>query len=117
MTDQATPSIKIKLTSVLVGLLSFASFTYLRGSDFGAMAAFAVLAISVAAYCCWYLHRKPHFWPLLIVVAVGHIAFLARTDLVLPKPTIVLAPIVFIDFIVIVVLLIGVGRMFDRTTD
>jgi hypothetical protein len=117
MDNQAVPSLSIKLAFVAVALLSFALFTYLRGAEFGTIAAFSVLAISVAAYSCWYLHQRPYFWPLLAVVAVVHVVFLLLTTVVLPKPTIMIAPIVFLDFIVIVALLIGADRLLHRSVD
>ena len=111
MIDQPPMSLGSKLAFAVLGLSVFAAATLARDSDFGAATAFSVSAVTVAAHACWHLHKRLYFWPVLALVSVIHAIVLLRWSIHLPKPTIVVAPVVYVDFVAIVALLFGLDRL------
>lgn len=104
-------SLGSKLAFAVLGLCVFGVTTLARDSDFGAATAFSVGAVSVAVHACWHLHKRLYFRPIIALVSLAHAAILLRWSMHLPKPTIVVAPLVYADFVAIVALLFGIDRL------
>ena len=111
MAAQHPVSLRSKLAFAGFGLSVFGAATLARDSDFGAATAFSVLAITVAAHACWHLHKRLYFWPSIALVSCAHAVILFRWSIHLPKPTIVIAPAVYADFVAIVAFLFGIERL------
>jgi len=109
--DRPPMSLGTKLAFAVGGLIVFGVATFERDSDFGAATAFSTVAISVAVYACWNLRKRLYFWPIITVVSVLHVVMLQQWSIHLPKPTIVVAPVVYADFVAIVALLFGIDRL------
>lgn len=111
MVDRPPMSLGTKLAFAVGGLIVFGAATLARDSDFGAATTFSVGAISVAVYACWNLHKRLYFWPVISTISVVHAMILLRWSVHLLKPTIVVAPVVYADFVAIVALLFGIDRL------
>lgn len=111
MVNKPPITLASKLAFAVVGLCVFGVATLARDSDFGAATAFSFCAISVAVHACWHLNKRLYFWPIIALVSLAHAAILLRWSMHLPKPTIVVAPVVYADFIAIVALMFGIERL------
>jgi len=100
-----------------MGVIAFAVFAYLGGTDFGGAAAFAILAISVAAFSRWDLRNRSYFWIIIFGAVAAHVIILTRIRWVLPHPVILVAPIVTLDFILIVAAICGAEQWLDGPAD
>jgi hypothetical protein len=109
-------SVGSQLAFAVVGLCVFGAATLARDSDFGAATAFSFGAIAIAVHACWHLRKRLYFWPIIALVSLAHAVILLRWSTHLPKPTIVVAPVVYADFGAIVALLFGIDRLLHGST-
>lgn len=116
MIDRPPMSLFTKLAFAVGGLTVFGAATLARDSDFGAATAFSVGAISVAVYAYWHLRKRLFFWSVISTISVVHAMVLLRWSVHLPNPTIVVAPVVYADFVAIVALLFGIDHLLHGPT-
>lgn len=114
MSEDNGPSWTVKLSISFGSLLLFAIFTWLRDGNFGATVAFAGLAISVAAWARWDMRHHWYYWMILAVVTVAHIAIVSIFVIHIPSPAKLMAPVVIVDFALIVALLTLADRAFSK---
>ena len=91
----------------LAGLFVFGIVTWASNSDNGALSGFAAATTLLAARSRWDLRREPYFWLCLVGVTVLHIVAISMFQGSLPKTTILLAPVVVIDFAAVIYLIYG----------
>ena len=113
MTERQPSSLLPQITIGVGAIACFAIFTWLRNgdSDFGATATFSMLAIVFAASVRWDLRKKWYYWATLGLVSLAHVILVMRADLVPHTPTITAAPLVILDFTLIVILLSWLDRV------
>lgn len=112
MEETSTP-LRVKAAIALSTLAVFALVTAMSDSDMGAAVAFAFCAIVAAAHGRWDLRGKWFYWAALAALATLHIVLLAFWHPSMPHPTIQFAPLVIIDFILMVCILTGLEKLLD----
>lgn len=94
-----------------LGLVLFGALVWLtQDSDKSALSAFSAVTILLAGRVRWDLHKEWYYWLVLFVVSVCHAALIVSTSFSVPSPTILIAPIVILDFAAIVHAIFGVER-------
>jgi hypothetical protein len=111
--DEPKPLLRTKVAVAFASLAVFAFVTSLTDSDRGVAAAFAFCAIVVTAYVRWDLRRRWFYWIALALLSIFHIVLLTIYHPIIPSPTIRAAPLVFLDFVGMVAILIGLEKFTD----
>lgn len=114
MSDNNGPPWTVKLSISSASLLLFAASTWLKDANFGATIAFAGIAILMAAWARWDMRHRPYYWMILAAVTIAHIAVIAAFAIHIPSPARVVAPMVIVDFVLIVALLAFADKVFGK---
>jgi len=95
----------------LVCLLIFGLFAAASQSDRGVVAGFSAAVVVLTARIRWDLRKRFWFWVILVAMGAAHativVAWTARITI---KPTVLVAPIAVLDFIVMLALVFGAER-------
>jgi hypothetical protein len=105
------PGRKWALYLVMIAGAVFAIGALLGFPDKAVLAAFSCAAIALAGRVRWDLRNDPSYWMLLSIIAIIHIIIIGGINWHLRfHPTIVYAPIAFVDFAIITYLLFALGK-------
>ena len=88
---------------VSISLVAFLAVLMLTGdSDVAVLASFATGVVVLAGRVRWDLHGRAFFWIYLAIVSAAHLVVVASAaELTLPKPTVVVAPLVIVDYVLV----------------
>lgn len=113
---QATPSLLGKLSVAAAGGVGVLLITLASGgnNNLAALATFSMIAVAVPAYIRWDLRGEWWFWGVLVLISAAHIILLLKTSVAMPHPTILFAPMVYLDAMCILIVLRLAGRFFHR---
>ena len=103
--DQAEAESRTKRQGCFVALIASGAWGLLLwvlgDGDKAALAGFATTVVVVTALARWDLREQLFFWAYLLVVSAGHAVLIAGVQISLPTPTKLFAPIVVIDFVLV----------------
>lgn len=117
--EKADISVTWKAGYVGFSFLVFAVLAAIGQPDRGVVAAFSAASIILAAKIRWDARTQRWFFPLLASILLVHIYAVFGLDWAVElKPTILLAPIAFLDFCAVISLIFAAERLFaPRSTD
>jgi hypothetical protein len=100
-----------KLAVGLAAVACFGIFTWLRDGDFGALVAFSISAVAIGASARWDSRNRWYYWAALALISLAHILFVMRVSIQLPSPAIKIAPLVILDYALIVLVISAFDRL------
>lgn len=103
---------RAKLAVAVAAGACFVVFTEFRDGDFGALATFSIAAVTIGASTRWDLRNRWYYWGVLLLISLAHLVFVTQVSIKLPSPTIKVAPLVILDYVLIVLLIYASDRLF-----
>lgn len=111
-------STRWKLGYAITCLIIFSVFAYFSQPERGAVAGFSFASIALVARIRWDLRNSAWFWAFLAISALFHVVALAAFNWKINvHPTILLAPLVIIDFAVLMIFLFLIEKIISRVSD
>ncbi|MDG2520574.1 hypothetical protein P7B02_03385 [Caulobacter segnis] len=113
--DERPISLRWRLCLFAIMAVVFFAFAFSGQADRGFVASIMVAVIVVTAYLRWDLREQGWYWPFFAFVIVGHTLVLFAVDWSIQvKPTILLAPIAFVHFAMLLGVVFLLEKIFQK---